>query len=552
MTTDLPPRTDRLWIALVAFSLFLFGWTIREGQSAGLHRVMPEAIERHESCVSVAVSDLRYGLKGYTAYRAVRAELQTNGWTWNTDILKQTGLSYPENMTARDRLDYGLARATSLSHPEKDGVDHLPVFAEDVGYADFVKLGFVLFGYKLGALYGAYFVVLGASLALYLFAYRRDVPMLLLIVAFQITLFLLVRALPQIGAYDVSPQTRFQLATVTNGRFLGTLGLVPFFHLAGCLLTWPRATAGRVAVAAVQAGLLGLALHFRGSAMWMFATLFVLAATPAALWLWRNRRGMLTHPVTAAAAGKLAAARWPAVLVVIGLVAQKAYVSSATHWTYHGDDGLPNHLFWHNALIALEFHPEWKQQAIYPGKGNNDSTAWETVAKRLDDEGIGHKYAVSPLTGAYKARLHDRLCKQIYLEFARSHPKYMLELFLVHKPKLLAKFVADDWKWIRPGTRRPDAIGMLAAFAGCLLLAARRPTADSWGVPAVVALAGFGGSMLPLFWAYPFFHVLGEALMLAGLCGVVLGVAAVVGLTRIKVPTRWRVRLPGAAGRVNS
>src|SRR5687767_8997939 len=105
---DAPPRTGRLRLVLVAFSLVLFAWTIREGQVGGLHRVLPEAIEKHESCVAVAVSELRHGLKGYTAYRAVRAELQLNGWTGNTDILKQTGLSYPENMTERDRLDFGL------------------------------------------------------------------------------------------------------------------------------------------------------------------------------------------------------------------------------------------------------------------------------------------------------------------------------------------------------------------------------------------------------------------------------------------------------------
>lgn len=545
------PPTDRLALALIVLAVGLFAWTAVEGRAAGLHRILPEAISRHEPCVAIAVSDLRYGLnRGYVSYRAVGEELARHGWTWDPTALEKSGLTYPDNMTDRDRLDFGLERAANLPDPAAGGVQHLPLFAEDVGYTDFVKLGFVLFGIKLGSLYSAYFLVLGAGVALYLVAYRRDVPMLLLLVAFQIGFFVLVRTLPGYGHFDEYPPTRFQLGTVINGRFLGTLGLVPFLHLAGCLLTWPRATVRSVAAAAGQGVLLAAALHFRGSAMWIFAALFVLAAAPAAAWLWRNRRTLLTRPFTVSAGGRVLAARWPAAVVLLALVGQKAYVGSAAHWLYYADDGLPNHLFWHNALMALECHPEWPRQSIYVPR-SGDSLAWAAVDNRLDEEGIGREYHVSPLTRVYKARLHDQVCRRLYLDFVARNPRYTAELFLWHKPRILFTVLGQCWGWVQPQLGRPDVVGLLAGFGGLVVLAARRPGGAGWRVPVGIAAAGLAGAALPLFWAYPIFHVMGEFLILGGMLVAGLGAVAVGAVARAR-PTApgWRVRLPGAAGRV--
>jgi hypothetical protein len=551
-TPETPPRpiaTRALPAVLVGFSLLLFGWTAWEGWAGGQHRVLPESVEKHQSSVAVAVSDLRYGLnRGYAAYNLVRHELVVGGWTWNPDILGRAGLRYPDNLTDTYVLDAALDRAVHLPDPAGAGVQYLPVFAEDVGYADFAKIGFRVFGYRLSSLYFGYFLVMGVSLGLYLLAYRRDVPMLLLLVGLQVGFFLLVRALPQIGSYEIYPAGRLQLATVINGRFLGTLGLVPFLHLAGLMLTWPRLTAGRVGLAAGQAAVLGLALHFRGSALGMFAALFVLAAAPAAAWLWRHRRELLGRPFTLRAGGRLALARWPVAVVALGLIGQKAYVASATHWTYHTDDGLPNHLFWHNALLALEFHPDWKHQSINPGGKSNDELAWALSEKRLDEEGVGKKYLISPITGGYKARLHDQLCKRTYLAFVRDNTRFMAELTFWHKPKLLWKFAADDWGWIRPGFGRPDAVGFLVGFAVCLVLSALGTDPAAWRVPVAAAAVGVAGSLLPLFWAYPFFHVLNEFLVLTGVLAVGLGVVVVRGVTRFRLPRVGRV-LVSALGR---
>ncbi|MFO0798758.1 MAG: hypothetical protein U0804_14895 [Gemmataceae bacterium] len=543
------PRVSRLAIFLVGFSVGLFAWTAAEGQKLGLHQVMPESILRHEACVSVAISDMKYGLnRGYVCYKSVREELYQHGWSWNPDVLAKTGVPYPTNMTARDRLDYGLAQACNLPDPAAGGIDHLPVFAEDVGYTDFVKLGFTLFGIKLGSLYSAYFVVMGAGLALYLLAYRRDVAMLLLLLAFQVGFFFLVRAIPTMGTVPAQPDVRFQLGTVINGRFLGTLGLIPFFHLAGCLLTWPRASWWQVALATGQAALLGLALHFRGSVVWMFLTLFAMAAAPAGMWVWRNRRTMVSHPFSIAAGGRLLALRWPVVVVLLGLVGQKAFVKSHAHWLYHTDDGLPNHLVWHNALMGLQLHDDWKNQPINYGK-DSDGLSWSAVDEFLVQEGIDKQHHVSALNGYYKPRLHDELCRRIYLGFAPGNPKYMAELFLWYKPRMIWRQFTNCWGWIKPGFSRTDGVCLLVAFGACVLLGVR--TAPSgWRVPVGIAAVGFVGSLLPMFWAYAIYHVMGEFLLLTGMLAVA-GVAGAVGaVTRVKLPTGVRVRLPGAAGRV--
>jgi hypothetical protein len=164
------------------------------------------------------------------------------------------------------------------------------------------------------------------------------------------------------------------------------------------------------------------------------------------------------------------------------------------------------------------------------------------VEKRLEEEAIGREFLVSRLTQAYKPRLHDQLCKEIYLEFAKMHPQYMAELMLWYKPKSLWKFTSDDWKWTKPGLQRPDSLCFLAAFALCLLAYARSGTAVGWGVPVVISFIGLLGSMLPLFWAYPFFHVLSEFFILAGMT-IVFGGAAVIGVA-LRLTTRVSALMP--------
>ncbi|MBN9523035.1 hypothetical protein J0H58_31735, partial [bacterium] len=512
-----PPRSRLLPALLVAYSVALLGYTVWEGRALGLHRLIPHALDKHETSIAVAVSDLYHHLnRGYACYRRVHTTLENGGWAYNPYTVEKNGYKYPENMRDHALLDCGLRGAVDLPDPAADGVMYCPVYAEDVGYADFAKLGFRVFGPKISSLYGAYFLIMGATLAAYLFAYRRDVPMLLLLVGFQTAFFFVVRSLPHVGEYRGDTFGVLQLGTVTNGRFLCTLGLIPFLHLAGCLLAWPRPTAGVVVPAVAQAVALGLSLHFRGSAVWLFAVLFLLAGAQAAGWAWRNRRGVTRGAVDLRGTGRGLVAVWPLLLVAAGFAGQKAYIQSAVHWTYLVDDGLPNHLFWHNALIGLSRHPRWEEQPLNVPGHVDDALAVAIVERRLESEGIDKGFLITPLTRLYKPRLHDRLCGQTYLRFARQNPRYMVELMGWYKPKLIATCTRDHWRWVRTGLKRPDGVALLAGFGLCLV-AGVRSAAGGWRRPAAIVAAGFAGSLVPFLWAYPSFHVMSEYVIMLGL-----------------------------------
>lgn len=547
-TTPAAPRgrTGRyLPHVLVVISAFLFAWTIREGRVLDLHHLIPHSIDKHETSIAVAISELRYGLnQGYCAYWNVHNALRNGGLTDSPYLIKKYGYKYPENMRDQILIDKLLDEAANIPDVASQGVMYCPIYAEDVGYADYAKIGFRLFGYKISSLFTTFFLVLGVSLAAYLLAYRRDVPMLLLLVAFQIAFFLVVRSIPLLGDNAQEPSSTLQLGSVTNGRFLSTLGLIPFLHLAGCIRGWPRATFGHLVPALVQAVVLGFSLHLRGSGLALVIALGGLVALPALAWGWRHWRTPAAVPVSVVALARAAAAYWPVALILLAAVGQKAYLSSAVHWSYKSDHGLPQHLLWHNALIALDQHPEWDVQAISPGeKYRNDALGIAAVEKRLDEDKIGKEFLVSQLTRNYKARLHDEICKTLYVDFAKSHPRYMAELMLWYKPKAIWFFAEPVGRTTLRGLLRADALCFLAAFVVCLGIAVRNPGhAPGLRSATVIAGVGFLGTLLPLFWAYPCYHVLSEFVVL----GLLLAVFGGLALTR--TGARLLDRVTTAAG----
>lgn len=544
-------RPRALPAVLVAFSAAVFAWTLWEGYALALHRLIPHAVEKHETSLAVALSDAKHRLnKGYACYLAVHHALQQGGITSHPVVLAQGGYTYPDNMRDPELLDRAICQAAEMPDPWRSGIRYCPVFAEDVGYADFAKLAFRVFGYRLSSLYACYFLLLGVSLAAYLLAYRRDVPMLLLLVAFQLMLFLVVRSIPLVGTGGDDPGTPLQLGTVANGRFLSTLGIVPFLHLAGALLRRPRPSAGLLLTALVQAAALGFALHFRGSALWTFVAFGLVAAGAGAVWFAANRRGMLDRAVTPRGLLGGAARLWPVAAVAAALGGQKAYLASATHWTYQTDVGLPHHLMWHNALMSLSAHPDWPQQALRPPDNPlNDSLPVRLVEDRLDAEGVGREYLFSPLTNSYKARLHDQLCRTIYVEFAKAHPGYVAELILWYKPRAVARCVADNWGWLRPGLLRWDSLVLLAAFAASAVAARRDGAVTGWGVTLAIPAAAFAGAVLPLLWTFPYYPVMSDLMISIGLvvlCGLPTLAASVARVRRSGV----RVSLPAVGRRV--
>src|SRR5262249_28109100 len=105
----------------------------------------------------------------------------------------------------------------------------LGLFAEDVGWVDFCKLGFLLFGYRMEALYFTYFLVTGVGLVCFMVEFRRCTPAMIVVVAIQATMLFIINAMPYMVPESV--EANLQLGSVINGRFMATIGLVPFFHL---------------------------------------------------------------------------------------------------------------------------------------------------------------------------------------------------------------------------------------------------------------------------------------------------------------------------------
>ncbi|HEY3789610.1 MAG TPA: hypothetical protein VGL71_12190, partial [Urbifossiella sp.] len=197
--------------------------------------------------------------------------------------------------------------------------------------------------------------------------------------------------------------------------------------------------------------------------------------------------------------------------------------------------------------LGLSFHPDWPHHPANCG-GVGDGIAIAASEKLLEADGIDKRYLLDPLSGGYKAGLHDMLVRQAYLQVVRKHPGMVAELLVWYKPKGVVKYTTDVLGWIAPGIRRTDSLLIGAGLVLVFGLASVRAGSNAGWKPAL-GIVGLGavGSLLPLLWAYPQFHVMSEFVILlsaftagSGLCLVRGGLIVSRRLAARIGAARWR------------
>jgi hypothetical protein len=514
--TPIPPfgpsiSTKRFWCLVSALALYLL--CFHHGLRERMHRILPHASTRHSVCIAIAISDLKFGLnQGYMAYRKIVDALEENGMTPSDDIARRCGSTHPENLFDGDLMDRCIQTALAVEAPASYPRPLVPLYAEDLGYADFCKLGFLLFGYRLSSLYFAFFVLLGAAVLLYVLEFHRQPRALLLLSLVLGSLYLTMRALPFL---DPEPLWNVQLRTVINGRFMAVLGVIPLFHVGLVLLERKRARWPRLTLVVLQLVLLMFVITCRSSALWCVLVLASIAAWRTLLWAWRRRR--LWRELTLDEVWRDFRGAWPACLLCLAYLALGAYQARSQHWIYQTDEAQPHHFVWHNAYVGLKYHPDWDRDwAAYHDHKDWDEIPYVAIRKDLQSQGFDPNMVLTRDGAAYRPRFWDKLAKQVYLRFARQNPRYMAELLFYHKPRgigvVYAHYVKAALRHMRPSTAA--ALG-LVLLTFVVLLVASTAWKEHLRLQGLVSLAT-AASLLPVLWAYPSKLVFGDqALMIS-------------------------------------
>jgi hypothetical protein len=300
-----------VFAAVIIFMLFSSG--IRRGMDHVMTFTNPQ---NEQTAIAIAISEAVYGLDSYVGYASVRDEL-AKVINRGTD-----GAGDPKvlpNLANRDLINEAIAKATTLGEqPEGFVADRslITMVYDDVGFVDYSKIAFALFGYRIEALYYLFFTVLSLSAAIFLVQYWKS-PTAQAVLLCSLLAFYLELDTEIFNAY---------MPTFWGLRHCSTLALVPMWHLMLLLVQRVRLSPQAIVLSVIQIAILVLAIKTRGSTAWM---VFFLASVTIFLAF----RGWWQLPREDRSAARLVklSARWPLVLVVLGLLGSKLYTDARLH-----------------------------------------------------------------------------------------------------------------------------------------------------------------------------------------------------------------------------
>jgi hypothetical protein len=388
----------------------------------------------------------------------------------------------------------------------------------DQGIVDYIRGAFWMFGMNVRALYYFYFVVLVVPVLLFLLAFWRDYLACALLFACMF------------AVYAFMPSWIFQvddLMSVANQRFLSTIGIVPLLHILmmisrkDCNSSWPD-----IATITGQAIVVSFAYAVRSTTEWMFVavaalTLFCLAKPLLIAIRVRTLRAVGPFAIHRASVALLFAAT----VLTVGAV-RMLYLTPAC------GTALNAHPIWHTLYFGLQWGPKWgSKTAPYIGLARNEHRP--NPVPRIDDESLVGDEIVYEAVKQYVIRHHlpyntepniwyataqseqttaepmpfgswviyERLVRDMFLEFAWEHPRYLLENFLVVKPRhfidVLARFFLAVWRDL--SVTRAIAFGaMVLIIAAFWLTGKQAKTSISFMTMMLLLLFSFGVSLAPL------------------------------------------------------
>ncbi len=318
--------------------------------------------------IGAALTASRWGIGGYVVDEAIEQKLQSRGLTGDRTILDSLHLKFPENLANSKLLQVALdeARSFDVTPPAPKNDPRLRgSHGDDVGIAIFTALSFRLFGFRLSSLYYSYFLVLGATLLLFILGHRQR-P------AAMACLAIMVLALYIIGISDICglmrtlpPYTGTGGSDFKDPRFFGTIAAFPILHMVSLWISRKNAigVADYVIVTA-QAAILAFVIQVRWPTIWALGAL-------CGYWLIRvmSMRDILLCRSTRSAFVLISFL----FMVAIGVLA----TSLGAHPIYRADGDLLHHPLWHNMMTALEANPEWdtKYLGTVNGKRQDDMPA---------------------------------------------------------------------------------------------------------------------------------------------------------------------------------
>jgi hypothetical protein len=409
-----------LTIAAVVISLFV---AYQVGVNRGFRDWLgQESYGRVLFAVGAAITQTQQGGYGHSLSSVIETVLTYGGITADNTILEKLGTKFPDNLRNTALINAAIDKAVQFKWPFNPDTDVRGSAGDDIGFVDYTKLAFHVYGYKVQSLYYIYFSVLGISIAAYLYQFRLRnslLPLLgitcaALVFVFESNLF---------DAIDPKSVTEPSSISLADPRFLSGLAIIPGLHLACIMLGCLRPSRVNIAIAVVQSVILVFALLIRASTVWIVLSIVVLATLLGLSDLCRHRFGFTRF--------------WSVGLLLVVWAIHVTYVALTLHPVYRSKGEISHHVFWHAVFYQLQFHPQWDEK--YSAQFDNahyDELPLAAAKKYLlrNPPTNPEIVYVTPDRKYLNVAAAETYVRKAFVEFLYHDPRFVFESMFIYNP----------------------------------------------------------------------------------------------------------------------
>ena len=132
--------------------------------------------------VGTAITQMDHGGYGYAMSTVIETVLTYGGLTNDPKILAPLGTEFPANLRDPTLINAAIDKAARFIWPFNPAEAVRGSGGDDLGFVDYVRLSFLVFGHNIQSLYYTYFLILGISAAAFLYAFRAAPAHLMLLI----------------------------------------------------------------------------------------------------------------------------------------------------------------------------------------------------------------------------------------------------------------------------------------------------------------------------------------------------------------------------------
>lgn len=506
------------WLAIGIICVALFA-SFRIGLVRGLSDSIGQASwGRVLFAVGAAITEMKHGGYGYTTSNVVETVLIYAGLVSDSEILAKLGTKFPDNLKNAPLMNAAIDKAVHFKWPFDPNEQVRGSAGDDLGFVDYTRLSFYLFGFRISSLYFTYFVIFGISVSAFVHAFRDRPNRLALIVVISVAHGLVF------ASGLMNPE---KLGAVADPRFLSVLAVVPGLHLCCLMLDEPTPSPKNAALAVLQSVILIFAFWIRASAIWViFAT--ILLAVVLSIHELRSHKFKLLR-------------LWSIGILASIWALQALYVSIVLHPVYKKGE-IAHHVLWHSVFYPLQFHPKWNER--YAAK--YDNATFDVLPQTAAIKYLLRNPPIDPdsvyLTADRKylrVSAAETYIRKAFFEFLLNDPKFVLEALFIYNPIRMTRILTGLLNSTRPNFVLP----YLAIGSAFLIMAGFLTAIDvEWrrfrgGV--LLVTAAFFVSLLPILPTAPDYATMGDQyfmlLVMLGswaIFGMSVGVRGCAGLAR--------------------